>query len=55
MNEQLTKLIEQVKAIHELTIDACDMCGGTYEENLDGAEAYFTLGDTRFVISITRR
>ena len=51
MTELLT-LIKQIESIDELTKDTCEMCGGTYAENLDGVESYFRLNGVKFKISI---
>lgn len=45
-------LMKQIETIDELTIDTCEMCGGTYSENLDGVESYFTLDGVKFKLSI---
>ena len=45
---------KQAVEIHELTTTTCDMCGGSYAENLDGAISYFVLDGKRFKLAITR-
>ena len=55
MKENLNKLIEQITSIHELTKDTCEICGGSYEENLDGAQAYFILNGVRFALTVSRK
>ena len=47
-------LYKQAVEIHELTTTTCDMCGGSYAENLDGAISYFVLDGKRFKLAITR-
>lgn len=49
-----TELYKQMDAIDELTKDTCEMCGGTYEENLDGAQSYFVLNGVRFKVTIQK-
>ena len=46
------ELRKQVEEIISLTDDTCDMCGGTFEENLNGAIAYFTVGKKRYKMEI---
>jgi hypothetical protein len=53
LNEQET-LKYQVDKIHDLVIDACDICGGSYEDNLNGAASYFTLNKEHFKITIEK-
>lgn len=48
-------LIKQAEALYDLTKDTCEMSGGTFVENLDGAKAYFKLEDKCFVMSIERK
>ena len=50
-NYQLLK--QQLDKLHNLTVDTCEMCGGTYIEHLDGAVCYFTIDDKRFKMRIT--
>lgn len=52
--DKLKTLDNQVAEIHNLTIDTCKMCGGTYEENLDGATAYFNINGEHFKITIEK-
>jgi len=53
LNEQ--KILKQkVEELHDLTITTCEMCGGTYEENLNGASNYFNLNGERFKITIEK-
>ena len=46
------ELRKQVEEIISLTDTTCDMCGGTFEENLDGAIAYFAVGRKRYKMEI---
>lgn len=50
----LTILKQQAEELHELTISTCEMCGGTYEENLNGAITFFKLNGERFKITIEK-
>lgn len=45
-------LCRKAEELHELTVSTCEMCGGTYEENLDGAINYFNLNGKRFKMTI---
>lgn len=47
-------LKEQAAELHALTMSTCEMCGGTYEENLDGAEAYFSLNGEHFKMLVKK-
>lgn len=47
-------LKEQAEKLHDLTISTCKMCGGDYEENLNGATSYFLINDQRFKITIEK-
>lgn len=47
-------LKQQAAELHDLTVDMCEMCEGTYEENLDGAESYFNLNGERFKMIIKK-
>ena len=47
-------LKSKVEELHDLTVDTCEMCGGSYVENLGGATNYFTLGDAHFKMTIER-
>lgn len=47
-------LKEQAAELHALIMYTCEMCGGTYEENLNGAEAYFSLNGKHFKMLIKK-
>lgn len=47
-------LKHQAAELHRLTVATCEMCGGSYEENLDGAESYFNLNGERFKMIIKK-
>ena len=47
-------LTQKIKELHELTVDTCEMCGGSYRENLDGATGYFILDGVRFKMTIEK-
>jgi hypothetical protein len=47
-------LCRKAEELHELTVSTCEMCGGTYEENLDGAINYFNLNGKRFKMTIEK-
>lgn len=47
-------LIRAVKELHEFTLNACELLGGSYEENLNGAINYFTFNDTHFKMIIEK-
>lgn len=48
-------LLRQAEELYELTKTTCEMCGGTFVQNLDGAQAYFVVDGRRFVMKIERR
>lgn len=48
-------LLRQAEELYELTKSTCEMCGGTFTQNLDGAEAHFVVNGKRFVMKIERR
>ena len=50
--DELNILNAQINELHDLTITTCDMCGGSYAENLNGAVSYFTVDDKRFKITV---
>jgi hypothetical protein len=50
-NYQLLK--SQLDKLHNLTVETCEICGGTYVEHLDGATCYFTIDGKRFKMRIT--
>ena len=52
--ENKKTLIKQIEKLHDLTVSTCEMCGGTYEENIDGGTAYFLLNGKHFKILIER-
>lgn len=45
-------LCRKAKELHKLTVSTCEMCGGTYEENLDGVINYFNLNGKHFKMTI---
>lgn len=45
---------QQVEEIHRLTANTCELCEGSYLENLDGATSYFILDNNRFRITIEK-
>ena len=47
-------LIKQAEELHDLTVTTCEMCGGSYEENLDTATTYFLVNGKRFKMTIKR-
>lgn len=47
-------LKQQAVELHNLTVATCEMCEGSYEENLNGATAYFSLNGERFKITIEK-
>lgn len=47
-------LRRQASELHYLTVSTCEMCGGSYEENLNGAMAYFSINGERFKITIEK-
>ena len=47
-------LMEKAGELHNLTVDTCEMCGGAYVENLDGAINYFSIDGKRFKMTITK-
>jgi hypothetical protein len=47
-------LREKVDELHSLTADTCEMCGGTYVENLNGAINYFSIDGKRFKMTVTK-
>ena len=47
-------LKQQVVKIDDLTKATCEMCGGSYNENLNGATSYFNLNNEHFKITIEK-
>ena len=47
-------LLQKVEELHDLTVATCEMCGDSYEENLNGAINYFILNDKRFKMTIEK-
>jgi hypothetical protein len=50
----LEVLKQQAIELHSLTVATCEMCGGSYEKNLNGAIVYFDLNDTHFKLTIVK-
>ena len=47
-------LCQKAEELHKLTTSTCEMCGGTYEENLDGATNYFNLNGKCFKMTVEK-
>jgi hypothetical protein len=47
-------IMQKAEELHELTTNTCKMCGGSYEENLNGAINYFILNNKRFKMTIEK-
>lgn len=47
-------LIQKIEELHELTVEAYEVFGGTYEENLNGAINYFNFNGTHFKMTIEK-
>ena len=47
-------LKQQAIELDDLTRATCEMCGGSYNENLNGATSYFNLNNERFKITIEK-
>ena len=52
--DEFNILNAQINELHDLTVTTCDMCGGSYAENLDGAVGYFAIGGKRFKITVAQ-
>ena len=47
-------LLNKVEELHDLAVDACELCGGSYEENLGDSESVFVLNGVRFRMTIKK-
>ena len=47
-------LKQQAVELDNLTNTTCEMCGGSYNENLNGATSYFTLNNEHFKMTIEK-
>ena len=47
-------LVQKLEGLHELTVEACKLFGGTYEENLNGAINYFNFNGIHFKMIIEK-
>lgn len=47
-------ILQKAEELHDLAVAACEICGGTYEENLDGAINYFNFNGKRFKMIIEK-
>lgn len=58
MKTEFTKereiLHQKVEVLHELATDAWELCGGTYEDNLNGTVNYFSLNGKSFKMTIEK-
>lgn len=53
-SDEFYTLNAQVADIHNLTVTTCNMCGGSYAENLNGTVSYFSLGGKQFKLTINQ-
>jgi hypothetical protein len=51
-SDEFFTLSAQATDIHNLTVDTCNMCGGSYAENLNGTVSYFSLDGKQFKLTI---
>ena len=47
-------LKQRVKELHDLTVATCEMCGGSYSENLNGATNYFMIDGELFKMTVEK-
>lgn len=47
-------LKQKAEELHDLTITTCEMCGGSYSENLNGATNYFMIDGERFKMTVEK-